>query len=206
MATKAQELLALGIRYQTDGNMVDAATHYRASLDAANDADDSDGAGQAMACIANIIFVTSYSPERIEVAITWYDSALSYLRDSGNKMGEAAVLNNIGGAYQLLDNIELSIKFYLESLTIREEIDDLPGQAKVLNNLGVLAAMQEKLAEAESYYLRALAIYQKIEKPRLTADVMCNMAALQIMLGNEEGAVRIHQMAKELLTTSKETN
>ena len=69
-------------------------------------------------------------------ALEYYGQALPVTREVGDRAGEAATLNNIGGVYRGLGEPQRALEYYGQALPITREVGDRAGEAATLNNIG----------------------------------------------------------------------
>eukprot|EP00968_Pinguiococcus_pyrenoidosus_P025384 scaffold5987_cov108-Pinguiococcus_pyrenoidosus.AAC.1 len=68
-------------------------------------------------------------------AIEYYEQDLAICRETHDRRGEGATLNNIGGCYADLGEPRRAIEYYEQSLAIGRETHDRRGEGKTLNNI-----------------------------------------------------------------------
>ena len=71
-------------------------------------------------------------------ALDYYEQALPIFREVGDRAGEAATLNNIGGCTHDRGDYQGALGYYEQALPIRREVGDRAGEATTLNNIGVV--------------------------------------------------------------------
>ncbi len=107
--------------------------------------------------------------EWYQSAIEHYQSALAIRRMLGDRVGEAATLNNLGFVYRNLAqypqanepeaqkaSLQEAQRTYLKAAEIYSQLGDRKGEATVLNNLGGVYFSQGQYVEALKAYERAL--------------------------------------------------
>jgi tetratricopeptide (TPR) repeat protein len=82
--------------------------------------------------------------------------ALRVAAGSGDRLGEATALGNLGALYRDRGHFEDATAAFQAALDASEAIDDESGAARVRLNLGNVAHAQGQLGNAEVYYRRAL--------------------------------------------------
>jgi len=84
--------------------------------------------------------------------------ALRVAAGSGDRVGEATALGNLGALYGDRGRFEDARAAFQAALDAWESIDDQSGAARIRLNLGNIAHAQGQLGDAEAYYRRALEV------------------------------------------------
>ncbi len=133
------------------------------------------------------------------------DKALDYLKKAheiqkrtGNKRGEAIVLNSLYIVYMGKGDRENAKKCLRQSLKIAEMVDYRKIMATVLNNLGVLSLVDGELHEALPFFNRALRMYEEMHSPHNEAGVHSNLGMIYLYMGDMKKAELHYEKAYRL--------
>jgi tetratricopeptide (TPR) repeat protein len=122
-------------------------------------------------------------------ALQSYQAALALYRQSGDRVGEANALLNIGLIYTSLNQtqavIELgqyqqAIEYYEQALAVSRSIGDRSIEASVLNSLGNSYRALEQYQQANEYYQKALAIYRSLGDRYWEAGITDNLNQMRL--------------------------
>jgi serine phosphatase RsbU (regulator of sigma subunit) len=118
--------------------------------------------------------------------------ALTYYKKYNVKRKIAAILNNTGRVYFILEKNKEALNYFNESLNI--ETDDKK-RTDCLLNIGVIYAVENDYSKAESYFLQVQKKYEKSKDSASIAYVLNNLGLLTLEHGN-------YKKAKEYLTSA----
>jgi tetratricopeptide (TPR) repeat protein/transcriptional regulator with XRE-family HTH domain len=96
----------------------------------------------------------------IPEALTIFGHALSAARRTGDRIAEAATLNDIGLAHRQLSRFHQAGDQLRQALTLFRQAGDLGGQARVLTNIGLVDTELDRYQQAARRYQQALALHQ----------------------------------------------
>jgi tetratricopeptide (TPR) repeat protein len=105
------------------------------------------------------------------------------LREFGDRVGEGATLNNLGGVYQLQGRWADAEACYQQSLTIKREFGDRVGEGQTLENLALLQAAQGDLSGALAWGREALQVLETTEYEAAIQKVRALVAKWEQALG-----------------------
>jgi tetratricopeptide (TPR) repeat protein len=153
----------------------------------------------------------------IKKAIEYYQQALQFTRETGDRNGEGAALGNMGNAYDSLGQYERAIDFHQQHLTIAQEIGDSPeerlrqrnGEGNALGNLGIAYSSLGQYERAIDFHQQYLTIAREIgdsPEERLRqrngeGAALGNLGVAYDSLGQYERAIDCHQ---QYLTIARE--
>src|SRR5262249_48423545 len=95
-------------------------------------------------------------------ALDDYQQALPIYRQVGDRAGEAATLNNIGGVYDQRGDSENALHHYQQALPIRRQVGDRAGEATTLNNIAMVYYRRGDGENALHRYQQALPIARQV--------------------------------------------
>src|SRR5262249_49807917 len=86
---------------------------------------------------------------------------LEIARAEKDQFRQAATLNNLGSAYQMLGKPKLALERFNQALALWRTTADLTGQATTLLNIGQLHAAARDKPKALDYYNQALILWRQ---------------------------------------------
>lgn len=110
---------------------------------------------------------------------TSHASALSAVRNAGNKRGEAALLASLG-TLETSVRIATANSCFEQSLKMFDEIGDQQGRTLALNGLAILSSLNGDYDEALARYEQAIAGFREIEDVVSEAYILKSMAQISI--------------------------
>ncbi|GGP69392.1 ATP-binding protein [Saccharothrix coeruleofusca] len=141
----------------------------------------------------------------------WFDDwlatgeiALRAARGSGDRAGEAAVLESLGTARVQRGELAAGVELHRAALAIREEIGDRTGQLASANALGLAFLRGHRLAEALAAFERARAIAVEQGGEYWLGVLACNTASARCLLGELEAAEELLRGALEVFRATGE--
>ena len=123
-----------------------------------------------------------------EKALFYLDSAMIFIKSTGNKVVEASIYQNYGNYYHTLGNETESMKYHLLSLKIREELGDTLGQAKLFNGIAGIYLSQKNNEKALEWYKKSLNIVRSGKDKSVVSIVLGNIANVNLKLGKFDEA------------------
>jgi tetratricopeptide (TPR) repeat protein len=124
-------------------------------------------------------------------AFTLYQESLALYREVGARNGISAALHNLGRVALHRKDYRVARSLLEESLQIAQEIGDRYNQGLVLNDLGRLALNQGDYTAARAYLEKSIPIVQETKNSEGQVGWLERMAALCVVEGNAENAVRL---------------
>ena len=89
-------------------------------------------------------------------------NALPLMEKSGDKVGQAYILGNLGNLCFHSQRLDLAEEYYKKSLKLMEANRDIRGVESSLGNLGNIGFYKGEYDEAQKKYLEALKIVEEI--------------------------------------------
>ena len=133
-------------------------------------------------------------------ALEYYGNALSQFRAVGNRVSEAAALNNIGTIYLDTAAWQQSLDYYAQALRISEAIGDAARQAAILHNIGSIELRLGDLEKSLDAYQRALRLHRATGDKAGQADTTTSIASAYVRLGQTSVAIDLFEQARSLRT------
>lgn len=202
-AVKARILTLLGYSQRALGNYSQAQRFHQQALEVAREARD-------MPCeIASLNHLsrTAVAQQDFEAAQGHSQRALILARQSGDRIGQANALANVGysqvaqGQSQLLEaeQYETVLSYLEQGLALSEQVGDRPSQALCANSLGIAQLKLGQYRDAIASLQQGLQVAQAIGDRFLMASNFANLAAAHQGDGNLEQAVLTGCLAMYLL-------
>ncbi|MCH8209622.1 MAG: tetratricopeptide repeat protein, partial [Nitrospinae bacterium] len=131
-------------------------------------------------------------------------TALALMEKSGDKVGEAYILGNLGNLCFQSKRVDLAEDYYQRSLKLMEANRDIRGVESSQGNLGNIAFYKGEYDEAQKKYLAALKIVEEHKFIHGQATYSENLGNVAMQKQDLSVAERYFNKAKELLTQEKE--
>jgi class 3 adenylate cyclase/tetratricopeptide (TPR) repeat protein len=148
-------LAVAGVLYR-EGRYAEAFEPCRHGVQLASSAGSEDELAHGYYLLGNIYTDTG----QVEKAIDHRQRALEIYRRTGDLMGQARALNNLGVDYYYLGDWQASARCYQESLDLCERAGDVTEAAIVANNLGEILSDQGDLEGASQLFSKSLYSWQ----------------------------------------------
>ncbi len=192
---QAAALADLGLGYRSLGELKRAEEPLERAVELFDSIDDPLNRGVTL----NTLCMIDHSRGDLRGALGCYRRALSMIRETGFGYFEAALLNNLGYAYDCLGEPSMSLEHYQLALEIRRQNGNRAGEAQVLNNMAAVVFRGQGDGEnALEFYDQARKIYAELEDRRQLATIINNQAETYRKLGNPERALVFFQQALDL--------
>ena len=136
-----------------------------------------------------------------EKAIEYYQRALQFTREIGDRNGEGAALGSLGLAYDSLEQYERAVDLHRQHLTIAREIGDRRGEGAALGNLGIAYHSLGQYERAIDFYQQHLTIAWEIGNRQGEGNALGGLGIAYHRLGQYERAIDFHQ---QYLTIARE--
>ena len=127
-----------------------------------------------------------------DAALDRYQRALAIRRAIGDREGEAATLNNIGGLYMRRDRAA-ALDHYQQALAIRRAVGDRQGEAATLNNIGTMHYGDEEAALG--YFRQALTAAREARERRGEGVTLNNMGLAYSRMRDWDRSLDSYQQA-----------
>ncbi len=174
--------------YWSQGMVDKALEHYLESLRGKQEC----GTDEDEIALCHLNIGACYSGlNRLDLALSSYEYALSILEESGNRKKLAYIYNNIGSVYGRKEELDKAREYFQKALEIREDLGDKNGIASTLANLG---SLQEDLGDNESalgFFIRSLELFEEIGNRRLVAYTCGNIGGVYTRLGRLDKAEEV---------------
>lgn len=159
------------------------------------------GEGRGAADARNVLGLTAKNRAEFAAAREHFTAALDAYQQTGDRIGTAIVLNNLG-LTELQDpegDRAAAAGHWQEALRLYRELGDQRGNAETLTNVGVLAQLDGRLEEAWRYYDAALALEQELQHPFGIGRALCNLGEVAEARGEQRSAYRLLTAATAVL-------
>ena len=128
-----------------------------------------------------------------EMAVNFYERALSEVQRSGERQGEGAILTNLGNVYADQGRWNEAIASYEKALVISRELGDRQGEGQTLGNLGIVYQLQGRWEEAIACYEKALETFRKLGDRQGEAQTLGNLGNVYTQQGRWEEAIACYE-------------
>ena len=139
--------------------------------------------------------IAAYRIGQYQTALESWQAALDIYRELNNRQGEAALLGNLGSAYDSLGEYQRAMDFHQQSLAIARDIGDRQSEANSLGNLGIVYDRLGEYQQAIDFYQQSLAIKRDIGDRQGEANSLGNLGIAYRNLGEYQQAIDLHQQS-----------
>jgi tetratricopeptide (TPR) repeat protein len=119
-------------------------------------------------------------------------------KTSGDRLGQADSLNDLGFVQQLTGNYTAAASSHSEALELYRNVGDYFGQACALNNVGRVQCMSDRYEAAAASHVKALRLYRELGDRLGQGDALNNLGMVQYMTGQYLAAAGSHAEALQL--------
>jgi len=131
-------------------------------------------------------------------ALEFFELSLSLSRELNDIPGQAATLNNIGAAYDVLGERQKALEYYTLAMPLYKADGDESGEATVLSNIGVIYDTLGEKKKAIDYYEKALPLWRSVGNDRGEATTLSNIGKLYNDVGASQKALQVLAVALKL--------
>jgi tetratricopeptide (TPR) repeat protein len=185
---------ALGRAYRYQGSYELASYQFHASLEFAEQANDSVAIMSNRLQIAIIKYLNREYPEAEEEFLRSY----SFFSRNKDQRQAAFCQSLLCLTYTNQDRYEEAIQAGETSLRIRQEIGDLRGEGESLNNLALVYKAKKDFKMALQYLEASQEALTKGQDLRMIAVIQANIADCQFGMGDKELALQTYLKASEI--------
>jgi adenylate cyclase len=171
------------------GSYAEAFGRCTRGVDLARSAGSQDELAHGYFLLGNIYACTG----QVEKAIDDSQRSLTTYRQTGNLLGQAKALNNLGADYHYLGDWQAAEACFRESLNLFERAGEVTNAAGVANNLGEMLSDQGDLEGAFRLFSQCLNIWEKVGYRAGVALAHSNLGRVATMRGRCTEAVELLQ-------------
>ncbi|HKN97708.1 MAG TPA: tetratricopeptide repeat protein [Pseudonocardiaceae bacterium] len=131
--------------------------------------------------------------------IETHEIALASARATGDPVGQAIVLNNLGIARANTGQPDHAHTLLCQALLLRKEVGDVRGEAAVANNLGLLHRARGELSTAATHHRRAINLFRQAGDQCGEGQALNNLGIAYVALGRITEATECYQRALAVL-------
>ncbi|NJP09998.1 MAG: tetratricopeptide repeat protein [Leptolyngbyaceae cyanobacterium RU_5_1] len=129
-------------------------------------------------------------------ALQAFERALNIYRSTGNKVGEAAILANMGTFYHLaLGKHTKAIELYRQSLFISQNKNDKYGKAQAFQGLGNAYFSLKERNMALKFYQQALYNSRSIGARKIESETLMSLGDIYFYQSEYDKALKLYQQA-----------
>ncbi|HLO30835.1 MAG TPA: serine/threonine-protein kinase [Anaerolineales bacterium] len=136
---------------------------------------------------------------KTEVAIDYFERALSISHKNGNRKGEVVAFNHLGNAHEELGNAPRAINYYEQALALSRETGDQSSQGDILGNLGNAYSDFGDVRLAIRYYEQCISVYREIGNRVGEGIALGNLGNAYLNLGEARPAIKYYEQRMEIL-------
>ena len=125
----------------------------------------------------------------LDDALTYYQKALDYLKNSDDAKTEGNVLLEVGNIYVERNDFENGHKYYQSSLEAFKKAEDYTGEGYALTGIGFILKKQERIVEARENYFDAVKKFEEKNEQERVATVLSLIAGTYEAQGAWEDAI-----------------
>jgi uncharacterized protein len=134
----------------------------------------------------------------LDDALTYYQKALDYLKNSDDAKTEADVLLEVGNIYVERDDLENGYKYYQSSLEAFKKAEDYTGEGYALTGIGFILEKQDRIVEARENYFDAVKKFEEKNDQERVATVLSLIAGTYEAQGAWEDAIIEYKRASSI--------
>lgn len=165
----ATSKVLLGNVYAEVGQVENARREAEAALVILNKGGDKPALAKAL----NVLGMVHMNKSEYSQALDRFQMANRLAIESGNRVDEALMKNNLGWVYQTLGDYEKAVDYYSQSIDIYTKFFlNKTGLATTLNNLGTAALAMGDLETAFSGISSAAKIMEELNDKRLSTEIL----------------------------------
>jgi tetratricopeptide (TPR) repeat protein/transcriptional regulator with XRE-family HTH domain len=128
-------------------------------------------------------------------AITRHAAAIEAAQHSGDRLGQASALNDLGAVLRLTDEYPAALQAHEQALAIYCRVGNQLGEANALNCLGLVRRAASEFQAATQAHQQALTIYREIGNQHGEANARHYLGTVLQVTGDYPGAARAQQQA-----------
>jgi tetratricopeptide (TPR) repeat protein len=128
-------------------------------------------------------------------AITRHSTAVTAAQHLGDRLGQAAALNNLGAVLRLVGDHSAAAQALEQALSIYRDMGDRLGRANVLQVLGVMRRQTSEYPAAAQALEQALSIYRDMGDRLGQANALHALGATRYLTGEYAAARRVLEQA-----------
>lgn len=190
---KAEKLLAEGMNLHeksTEKDLNQAIIKYNESIEIWRRLGENYWVGFATNLLGTIYISLGYKQK----ALKYYNLSLPLRIKSGDLVGQAETLNNIGAVYDST-NKSAALSKYTQALRLYETVGDVSGQALTLNNVGLVYSDLGDKQKALEKYRQALQFLTETNDLNGQAQTLNYIGAVYFDIGKHELALQNYASA-----------
>jgi tetratricopeptide (TPR) repeat protein len=135
----------------------------------------------------------------LTVALTVHGHAHHAARHSGDPIGQAHALTDLGVAHRRLGRPGPAAEHFQQALELFRQAGDPAGEARTLNNLGILAERSGHYRTATDHFAQALTLHRQTGNRTSEARALSNLGEVEGRLGRYRPAADHYARAMILL-------
>ncbi len=133
-------------------------------------------------------------------ALSWLDTAMPLLKETGDIWNMAFGMNNYGEVARVQGDYERAEEYYRRTEALYQQADAKGDQARLVHSLGYIAAHKTDYTEARTLFLRSLEDFRMLGNHRGIAECLAGLAGLATVQGKQAWAVPLLSAAESQMT------
>lgn len=132
------------------------------------------------------------SRDLLEIAISYYETNLTLVRELGDKASVGRTCGNLGNTHYLLGNFKKAIIYHEERLQLAEMFGDLSAERRAYNNLGNAYMLLGDFRKATQLYRKTLDLAVRMKDLTLEAQALYSLGNTYNLLCDYPAATENH--------------
>lgn len=146
----------------------------------------------------NTMGLSYYDIGKLDVAVMYFEQAVWFGRNEGDRDLEGAGLGNLGRAYTAMGYFERALDFHGEHLAIARERHDLAQQSRALTNMGNVYRQLGDTERAVVYHQQALELARRISDGFREAAALDHLGSTFLQMGDGAQAELLYKQSLAL--------
>lgn len=187
--------------FLTRGDLEDALSLYRQSIDIKEQLGDKQGKALSLVMIAQVFLIQG----NLEKSLNLTQQSINLLEELGDKRGIANALHQMAQIFSNYDGLgDAPLELYRQSLNLLEQLGDKRGQATSFHQMAQIFIIQGNLRYALLLYQQGLNLYEQLGDNQGKAVSLSNMANIFISQKEWNIAETFLQKSLELAKESQQ--
>ncbi len=130
--------------------------------------------------------------------LDFYNRAIAIYEQTGNQIGIAGALANVGALYDTQGDYPKALDYYIQCLAVHKQTGNPTGMATTLGNIGVIYMNQANYAKALDYHMQGLEVNEQMDDQHEKGKLISNIGLMYMHLGNYSKALEYHTQSREI--------
>ncbi len=134
----------------------------------------------------------------LDDALTYYQKALAYLKNTDDRKTEADALLEVGNIYVEREDYKNGQEFYEKSLESYQNVEDSSGEAYALTGMGLVFEKSGRFVDGRGYYIEALNKFKELNDKERIAIVHSLLGGTYESQGAWEDAIMEYKSSSSI--------